>query len=1342
MIDATQAGVDRTILLAEFMSPVRVVGKGSDEKCCCRYPVIVSAPNGTQTRMVLLEFDCDGNSLHKFETAASMLNRLQNMSVQMPRYWVYGNHPKHRYILIDADPLDFLSLQDLAKKPLRDRLDILCELLSQAVQLQEQGILLRDSSWSRIRCWKGQYRFWDYTGVLLRQDVTEAVWTNSQCTANAAMAKLVYQGILGQDLPTADLKPNLTILLCHMADSKGISAFCDTLNGFLSQTEVPGLGRLLEDLHILRKFGPEPGQENGWETWQIVADFLHRNPLYPYVRKNDSGDSLLKVVLFGRSELRGAFFSQILSAAQILDNRLHLHIIAPDASEFWMECRSRAPMLERVILVNGDGSALEPEITGHNARGEVAPLAELTLEATAQFSPNALCQDGTGCLLLLEPYNDTVSFQICDLVNRTEERLLVGICQDRPLNENATGKNQLTDLRSFRSGGTGRFEDTGIYQKALDLHVYYEKHYDQRISQDRILENFHSEKNNHYNLRSSVRSALSIPYKLCSNEPDPAWFHREILEKKDQLLYRLIWLEHRSWQAHLILDGWQLNHDAFGDGLINNSFVQKNDQEKWHACLRGSDDTGCLPLTDWDWEKGDLSGLDPLDRMSVEIHRSLTEKVRRHQDDLNACLGKLKSHLPPAQYQQVQNSVKQLREQVTNAEVGWARTCDELSWDKSDGKLGPDIKNLLTLARELIDRNTRRDYKKIDQSIIEAIPYLERKKHIRHIYSLCAEHPWNNVAVAMLLAPETLTLVSNGQHEITDEALRHCATFLRDRRNLKIEISKCRWNELTECPDDAVLDVTGADVDQILMVQSHPWLKSLPMIAYRDGALVSPNGSCDAVRFYPKNHSITVEEMMSLTGTTVLSEYGDIPMHGMYRYQELWAAMQEMSLLPRNTGSKNKDDNDYHAVTNYLSALRNKQTWAIKKAHPEIKLNIPEDIAEKTGFCDLLEQLKRVGLIAQTSTYDLIQPAYTDFYENLRSTLQNVEEIIRKSAKAEKIPFLLTEKDNAWKIQYGDSEQDRITIKKAARTYWQTGYSEAEARGNGLLTVLEQLQRNRIIQAFHFANAPGNKTEIRAEAPENQDTLNQLLDAYDKAIADHRVEKMHLDLEPEDPANACVLEDRELVVRQESVKGSDLKLPAGHMKSVFEILERHGLIRSIGNVPILTNTQQKVGTLKIYDLQFEYADYATKECLTKEGNALEALTYHTIRNMNIFDDVKLSTRILWDRQNVNGRDTVNEIDVICTKGMRSFFISCKQCIKLDKLQFNEVLYEAERFGIEGIPILVSTAKRSNFPSEYVRAERMGIHIITLTRNLFHKDQSTDTGKELEDQLRAILKKVL
>ena len=224
----------------------------------------------------------------------------------------------------------------------------------------------------------------------------------------------------------------------------------------------------------------------------------------------------------------------------------------------------------------------------------------------------------------------------------------------------------MTTLRSIHRG-IGRFENTEIYQKALGVHSYYEKHYDQRISPKKILEHFSSEQGDHYNLRSSIRSALSIPYKLRSDALDLTWFHREILEKNDKLLYRLIWLEHRSWQAHLILDGWRLNPDDFGDGFDIKPFRQKDDREKWHICLRGSDDTGRLPLDDWDWENGDLLMLDPLDRMSVEIHRSLERKASSHQTELDDCLTRHQDKLKPAQYQQVANSVTQLRKNVTNA---------------------------------------------------------------------------------------------------------------------------------------------------------------------------------------------------------------------------------------------------------------------------------------------------------------------------------------------------------------------------------------------------------------------------------------------------------------------------------------------------------------------------------------------------------------------------------------------------------------------------------------------------------------------------------------------------
>lgn len=1281
---------------------------------------MVPAPNDTKSRMVLLEFDCNGNSLLKFEDAAYALNRLQNMSIQMPRHWVYGNHSEHRYILVDVDPQDFLSLREFAKNSLRDRLDILCRLLGQAAELQEQGILLREPSWSKIQFSKGEYRFWDHTGALLRRDVTETAWTNACRIANAAMVKLVYQGILGRDLPTIDLKPNLTILLCHVVDSEALSAFCDAMEDCLFQTEDSELGKLLETLCILRKFGPEPRQKNAWEPWQIVAEFLYRTPLYPYVRKNDCSDSLLKVVLFGRSDLRKEFFSQIISAAQILDNRLHLHIIAPDAAEFWSECCAQAPLLERVVRVNGNDSTLEHNLTGHNARGEVMPLAELTLEATDQLSPKVLCQDGIGCLLLLEPYGDTVSFQLCDLVNRTEDPLLVGVCQERPMAYDTIGRNCMTTLRSIHRG-TGRFEDTEIYQKALGVHSYYEKHYDQRISPEKILEHFSSEQGDHYNLRSSIRSALSIPYKLRSDAPDLTWFHREILEKNDKLLYRLIWLEHRSWQAHLILDGWRLNPDDFGNSFDIKPFRQKDDREKWHICLRGSDDTGRLPLDDWDWENGDLLTLDPLDRMSVEIHRSLERKASSHQTELDNCLTRHQDKLKPAQYQQVANSVTQLRKNVTNAALGWNRTCKELGWDKSCSELDPDTNELLSLVQELVDRNARRDYKKIDLSIIKAIPYLERQKPIRHIYSLCAGHPWHNVAVTMLLEPETLTLLTDDQQSISPETLVYCATFLRNRRNLKTEVSTLALAELEQLLSDAVLDVTGADADQILAVMGSELLRDLPMVAYRNGSLTCLRGKQDDLCFYPRYHSITVEEMLSLTGTTVLNEYSEIPMHGMSNYKNLWETVQMCSA--------------YNKMCDYLESLR--QDVSIPGKIKSWDSDMPENIAKNYGFSDLLSKMASKGLIQKHSDHNRVYPSDALLIEipkekkkdkkqdkpPLMNALDQAAQIIRNTDQ--KCVFSVDDKNTGnWKIEC-DQKALNVVIPFIKPQAWCIPCTEEDAQKNGLASLLNALGSKDILKNYTVQLG----AYVDAKCTWQQGSLNRLLDTYMRAVKDNRKSDLHLNISPDNPDDVVVLEDRRLSVKIENAvpKG----ITAAALKECLQRFADNALITNLTNI-----AQAKPP----YTFSFDYKDYATKDCLTKVGNALEALTYHTLRNMNVFDDVKLGVSFQWAGHDDAQADTRNEIDVICTKGMKSYFISCKQTYTIDKLQLNEILYEAERFGIDAVPILVTSAQKRFSQTTLARAKRMGVHIITLTKELSHKDQTIDSAKELEDQFRDILEK--
>ena len=175
-----------------------------------------------------------------------------------------------------------------------------------------------------------------------------------------------------------------------------------------------------------------------------------------------------------------------------------------------------------------------------------------------------------------------------------------------------------------------------------------------------------------------------------------------------------------------------------------------------------------------------------------------------------------------------------------------------------------------------------------------------------------------------------------------------------------------------------------------------------------------------------------------------------------------------------------------------------------------------------------------------------------------------------------------------------------------------------------------------------------------------------------------------------------------------------------------------GLIEQVNGDPIHVKNN---GMICVH---FRYADRPTMSCLTKAGNALEALTYHTIRGMNIFDDVKLGVSIQWDAQDVVGKDTRNEIDVICTRGMKSYFISCKQTTNLTNDYLTEIAYETDRFGLEGTPILVTTATQNANPAQYARAERMGVRVITLTRDPFRGSELADGAKELEDQLCAII----
>lgn len=131
-------------------------------------------------------------------------------------------------------------------------------------------------------------------------------------------------------------------------------------------------------------------------------------------------------------------------------------------------------------------------------------------------------------------------------------------------------------------------------------------------------------------------------------------------------------------------------------------------------------------------------------------------------------------------------------------------------------------------------------------------------------------------------------------------------------------------------------------------------------------------------------------------------------------------------------------------------------------------------------------------------------------------------------------------------------------------------------------------------------------------------------------------------------------------------------------------------------LPNLLQRLQDAGLIHQYtknyagSISFRYHSRAVMDCIQKAGSILEAYIYFSALLEAGFDDVETGISFL---HNTSENSAENEIDVICTKGLSSLFISAKFTRTLTE-KFNYVLYEisllSEHFGINAKPVLVAS----------------------------------------------------
>lgn len=942
----------------------------------------------------------------------------------------------------------------------------------------------------------------------------------------------------------------------------------------------------------------------------LAGRFLNRYPAMKYVQRpaeDHPGD--LNIALVGCApelkELRNAFFNTIFSSVHMLDTKLHIHILSGDAGEYCRSLQESMPLLSKTTCISLndqiDGTALDSRVVNE-------PLAYLDFRTadndwTTLFSGVFGSWD-CGYVLMFDPIFQQPAMKDA-------------------LSAHFSGKTALLGFEEQAFDGAWHplppSPEPDILVQAKKIHTYYSRTFNPRAN----CESIDSEFKEDYNRNSSIRCALSIPCKLAAcriftRGKDAAMeFHKKALADTT-LLDKLSWLEHRSWQAYMITQGFDLldSGDTANWDKLYRLPKPKNRIEttalKKHPCLHASA-IGSPPIN---WKTLNTSNLDPLDRISVELYNLCNQRANDlgfradRQTELIKLRNAVETECPkllPLLFE-LEIVMGRMYNREPNINKMWQRLCCELETGLKGTQTAKTHWATLKTGMGIVEaRNQRKDYKKIDTELIQAIPYLEIQDSVQTVYKIHSPTVWKNVISSLHIAPRKLYLVILSGDPADDVYQNHktwCQELLNKRGLTNTTVEVVSINAVTPFQEGSIVDVTGIIAEELMPYLPH--FKNSPhLIWHRKDNLSSWEYA--QIQFFVRPIDLTVEESIAIFGAHVFADAYEDPllMLDESEYKALWDTVGVQDTVAANTANSKATYNGCIGVLDNV-------------------------LTKNSGTCFQMEF--------------------------------NVDE-----------------------VDVSPPVSKPITITKAGQTAFD------------LLEIFKQLKRLGIITEYQLT--PGDtgfkgtkKTFNKAFAKFINARINTSLpdDKYELVLMPNH-------LQPSVP---------KLVLRNTNLAA---KLPV-NMLDKISTTEMHNFLSELQQRNLIKDLPAYSPTAT--EITFTFANNAVRSCLIKAGNALEAFAYHTIVNSNLFDDVKLSVNVVWGKSN----NTTNEIDVICTKGIHTYMISCKQRDSFEKDTLHEINDHASQFGVCPTTIILTSAPNSRKSKLWTRADDMGVYTIFLEKN--------------------------
>lgn len=473
---------------------------------------------------------------------------------------------------------------------------------------------------------------------------------------------------------------------------------------------------------------------------------LYQHPLYQCLSKDDES---INVHIIGFGNYGQKFLDTCLQVGQIFDKKLNVTVVSGDATDKKIYLSERPELAD---FFNVDGLLAGHDDTYGDITFETTKLERRGQAANADILRNLMYeQRDTKCphYVFIALGEDSLNFaaaKACRTAVKGLKRscIISYVCEGRQAPSGGAGNLRPVYVNSDIKTSELYAE---IERMAFNTHLVWEKNLN--VDYTLIRADFRKP----YNHDSCVSNVLALKYKLHSMGIDleTAGFNEaarlfcEMLSDKSycEVKHKLIWIEHRRWVTEKLCLGWrriQNLEDCAGG-------VTKDEKRKRHICiLRSRPDqklaTEYRTNENYDrWDTAsdsDLSQLDELDRMSVELHRVYAKKAveARTQNLLSGnsitgirtlIEGNKKAIVA---FQEWFTCLKD----IWNGDIGKVRLCKglrnaflnaaETLPDDRKKSVREQVKAFETMFYPVLASTEYRDWKQDDAAFIDSIPFV------------------------------------------------------------------------------------------------------------------------------------------------------------------------------------------------------------------------------------------------------------------------------------------------------------------------------------------------------------------------------------------------------------------------------------------------------------------------------------------------------------------------------------------------------------------------------------------------------------------------------------------